>query len=218
MLCCLGSTNGRSIFDDLPPIITDQSNSNALTPSTHQFLFQPIGKFATDVHYMHIHIPFYLTPVFKSLSRVQKAMTSIVSLTSAKGSGPVIAQIASETLKQNKIIYDNFVNLVSNLPTHDISQYHRKKLFFDILFGLTGTVFGIANSIAIASINTKIAKNIKRTDLLVDISQIHDNHLKNIDDQIHNIAGTLRDFVTYSPTMVSSVANTMSAQILKIVK
>ena len=108
-------------------------------------------------------------------------MTSLVNLTQAKGSGTIIALVAAETIKQNKIICDNFVNLISNLSSNKISQFHRKKHFLDILFGLTGTVFWIANSIVIASINTQIAKNNVRTDLLVDISQIHGNHLHNID-------------------------------------
>ena len=77
LLCCLRSSNGCWIFHNLPPIITDQSNLHALPPSTHQFLFQPIGKFATDVHYMHIQIPIYFTPVFENLAHVQKTMMSL---------------------------------------------------------------------------------------------------------------------------------------------
>ena len=78
LLCCLGSTISHSIFDYLPPIITDQSNQKAMPPSTHQFLFQPIGKFSTDVHYMHIQIPIYFTPVFENLAHFQKTMTSLL--------------------------------------------------------------------------------------------------------------------------------------------
>ena len=80
--------------------------------------------------------------MLENLAHVQKTMTSLVNLTQAKGSGAIIAQVAAETIKQNKIIYDNFVDLVSNLPNHEISQYHRKKHFFDIIFSLTGTFFG----------------------------------------------------------------------------
>ena len=52
----------------------------------------------------------------------------------------------------------------------------------------------------------------------MDITQIHDNHLHIIDHQINNIADTLRDFINFSPAVISSVAQTMSAQINKINK
>ena len=47
--------------------------------------------------------------------------------------------------------------------------------------GPAGTAFGIANSIAISNINTQLSKEIHRTNMLVDVTQLHENHLHNID-------------------------------------
>ena len=217
LFCCLGSTNTRSLFDDLPPIITDQMALQSSTPSNHQFLFQPVGHFATDVHYMHIRIPIYLKPILQNIALINRTMDHVKTLQS-KATGPIIQLVAAEIQKQNKIFSDNFVDLISNLPQSAITLYQRKKRFFDILFGLTGTLFGIANSIAIASINTQIATATARTDMLIDITQIHDDHLHNIDHQLANIRDVLQDFVNYNPVVLSTTAQTMIKRLEDVIK
>jgi len=64
--------------------------------------------------------------------------------------------------------------VLKNLPEAPFTCYgSRKKLFLDLLFGIVGTAFGVSNGIELARINTIIAKNIHRTDMMVDISQLH---------------------------------------------
>ena len=75
---------------------------------------------------MHIRLPIYFTLVLKNLVCIQDSMIAIVNLTQSKGSGSVIAHVASETIKQTQITYDNFVDLVSNLPSHEITPLIRK--------------------------------------------------------------------------------------------
>ena len=218
LLCCLGSTNTKSLFDDLPPIITDQMKLQSTTPSNHQFLFQPVGHFATDVHYMHIRIPIYFKPVLQYLVLINKTMEDVKTPFHSGAAKPAIANAAIEIQKQNQIFNDNFVDLISNLPQSAITLYHRKKRFFDILFGLSGTLFGIANSIAISNINNQIATEKARTDLLVDITQIHEDHLHNIDHQLFNIRSTLEDFVNFNPSIITATAQTMMLRMQEIVK
>ena len=207
-----------SIFDGLPPIITDESHLSALPPSTHQFLFNPIGKYATDVHYMHIRIPIFFKPVLQNMDNIITTMKETMNFgqQTTMATNPIIQHCALEITTQVDLLRSNFVDIIDNLPNNGVSEYHRKKRFFDILFGLTGTAFGIANSIAIANINTQIAKNIHRTDLLIDISQIHENHLHNIDDQIINIDTTLREFIQFNPSYVTSTASTMMFQAVDV--
>ena len=164
LLCCLGSTNTKSLFDDLPPIITDQDLMQSATPFNHQFLFQPIGHFATDVHYLHIRVPIYFKPVLQSLYAINRTLEQIKTTYNSKATGPIIESTAIEAQKQNQIFTDNFVDLISNLPQTKITPFHRKKRFFEMLFGLSGTLFGIANSIALSNINTQIVTQQARTD------------------------------------------------------
>jgi hypothetical protein len=43
-----------------------------------------------------------------------------------------------------------------------------------------------------------MAKEVARTDMLVDISQLHENHLHSLDIQMNNSASILTDFVRYT--------------------
>jgi len=72
-----------------------------------------------------------------------------------------------------------------------------------------GTSFGIPNRIEIAKINTIINKNIHRTNMLVDITQLHENHLYKLDNMIKNTAETLSEFVKYSAAAASSYLDDM---------
>ena len=82
-------------------------------------------------------------------------MLEIINITQGKATHNVISHVSREILVQTQIISNNFIHLIENLPNRDITEYHHKKLFLDLLFGITGTVFGIANSIAIASTTHK---------------------------------------------------------------
>ena len=83
---------------------------------------------------MNIRLPIYFTPVLKNMVRIQDSITAIVNLTQSKSTGLVISNVTAQTIIQTQIIYDNFVDLVQNLPNHDITQYHRKKNAFLIHF------------------------------------------------------------------------------------
>ena len=76
------------------------------------FLFQPVSKYAADVHFMHIWLPIYFTHVLENLLWIQDSMSAIVNLTQSKSTGSVISYVAIETIKQMQITYDNFVDLV----------------------------------------------------------------------------------------------------------
>ena len=70
----------------------------------------------------------------------------------------------------------NYNNMLKNLQEAPFTPNgSRKKRFLDLLFGIVGTAFGVSNRIELARINTIIAKNIHRTDMMVDIQQLHEN-------------------------------------------
>jgi len=72
-----------------------------------------------------------------------------------------------------------------------------------------GTAFGFSNKIEITQINSIIAINIHRTDVLVDITQLHQNHLNKLDNQIKNTVEVLCQFQKNNPASVSSYLDNM---------
>ena len=130
LLCCLGSTNSRSIFDDLPPDITNlmQNQSNNL------LLFQPIGKFATNVHYMNINLSIYLYPAIHNnttateLQEINKQIKNYVAqsllnrLLPSTLSNAILLSIKDHIFHFAKLYsYESFVNHISDLFLIDAS-------------------------------------------------------------------------------------------------
>ncbi len=86
----------------------------------------------------------------------------------------------------------------------------------NLIFGITATAFGIANNFQIAKLNSIMVKEVSRTDMLIDISQIHENHLHSLDIQLNNSANILTDFVKYNPAIASQALTGMLMHINKV--
>ncbi len=111
-------------------------------------------------------------------------------------------------------INEGYNNILSNLLAAQFTPYgSQKKRFLDLLFGIAGTAFGVANRIAISRINSIIAKNIHRTDMLVDVAQLHENHLYKLDTMVKNSAKVLNDFVKYSASAAYSFLDNMMSSL-----
>ena len=123
-----------------------------------------------------------------------------------------IINIANTTLQSVKKRTDN---MILNLPTSNFSPYgSEKKQFLNLIFGIAGTAFGISNTIQISKLNAPMAKVNTCTDMLVDIAQLHENHLHSLDIQVNNSAKSLTDFVTSA--VASQAITSMLMQVNEI--
>ena len=69
ILLAMGGVQARPLFDFLPPVIIDENQQISMDHNSHTTIFFPVGKYATDVHYMIIRIPIFLQPVEDGLAR-----------------------------------------------------------------------------------------------------------------------------------------------------
>ncbi len=126
----------------------------------HTTIFFPVGKYPTGVHYQIIRIPIHLQPIEAGLKRASEVMNYMKNLIKGKATEIPITQIIvhhNETLQR---VNTSYKNMVDNLLAAQFTPYgSRKKSFLDLLFGIVGTSFGVANRIEIAKINSIIAKN-----------------------------------------------------------
>ena len=118
-----------------------------------------------------------------------------------------ILELANHTLGTIKY---RTKNMILNLPTSSFSPHgSERKHFLNLIFGITATAFGISNSIQISKLNAQMATLNARTDMLMDITQLHENHLRSLDIQMNNTADTLTDFVKYNPAVASQALTGM---------
>ena len=197
-------------ISDLPPIIMDETANVKGAPNTHTTIFNPVGKYATDVHYQLVRIPIHFAPIKKAQEDLSIFMFNIKNLVKTRATEIPITQIVELANVTLNMVKSRTKNMILNLPTSKFSPHgSEKKRFLDLIFGITGTVFGIANAYQISKLNAQMAKLNTRTDMLVDITQLHENHLHALDIQMNNSANILTDFVKYNPAVASQALTGM---------
>ena len=67
-------------ISDLPPIIMDETANVKGAPNTHTTIFNPVGKYATDVHYQLVRIPIHFAPIKKAQEDLSIFMFNIKNL------------------------------------------------------------------------------------------------------------------------------------------
>jgi hypothetical protein len=199
----LGCVQASPIFHFLLPVIIDDTRTTHL-PNQHTTIFFPVGKYATDVHYQIIRIPIHLQPIEKGLEQASKILHHMKNIVKGKATEiPILSiiDLANYTLKRVKF---RCKNMILNLPAAEFTPYGSKqKRFLDLIFGIVGTAFGVTNRIEIAKINAIIAKDLHRTDMMVDILQLHENHMHKLDNQGKNTARVPNDFSQFNPAVAS---------------
>ena len=222
----LSTRAGGTSFSNLDDPRLSQTYSKP--DESHTLIFNPLGKLATDVHYLHVRLPIHLDDLAiqiddfeRSLQNYNKQFANDLQNYSKQFTDDHFDHLANfdpfnmqhilniqiETVNAMK----NRLNHIKEIMPSDPDSRHKR--FFDLLFGVVGTAFGIANSFQIGSLNDKLNKEISRTDLLVDITQLHVNHLASLDTQIKNI-DTIIDFLTkQNPSLFMHAALTRTSNI-----
>ena len=195
--------NARSIFDDLPPVKIDELSNSQPSPNIQQIIFNPIGKYVTNVHFIHVRIPIHFLDIINDQVYFQQAVNEIRRRYQVSAQLENVEYIIK--MKQTSIdtIHANLLDLLNNMPI-DYTPNNRKQRFFDLLFGLTGTIFGISNQIQISHINTQIASMQHNMDQMVDIQQLQENHLHKLDLQMKNIDTIIQDFLIHDPAKINA--------------
>ena len=94
--------------------------------------------------------------------------------------------------------------MISNLPISKFLPHGSdQKRFLNLIFGIRATALGISNTIQVSKLHAQMAKMNTRQDILVDISQLHENHLHTLDIQMNNTATVMTDFIKFSPAVAS---------------
>ncbi len=78
LLTCLYAADSSPMFDLSPGIMDDTPVKGA--PNPHTTIFNPIGKYATDVQYQLIEIQSIFTPIEKAQEELNIFMHNILNL------------------------------------------------------------------------------------------------------------------------------------------
>jgi hypothetical protein len=175
------STLGTDLAtEDLPP-------PAAASGEEHSVLFQPAGYCAYDTHYLNIRLPIPLRPIFDSIINTKHLIETKDSYYFQEP----VEKIQLDARAAIASIESNFENVLATMPQHQVNPSTREARFLDLLgggLGISGIALGVFNTVKLQGMDAQISKLDEELTLLKDITQIHDNHLKNLDQRVelHN--------------------------------
>lgn len=196
-------------------VVTSQQNPEATFskpviqhPDKPTLLFQDMGHYHVVESYIHFRIPVpfknFLDGINTRISHIIQEKNQAEHAINTSGFRPIIHTIFDQGIKRFNALESKFLNLLDNLPQSKISN----KRFLDILGTfLGGAALSMAtyNNYKISEINKDIVNLQKEHNLLVDISQVHNEHLKELDSQLSQVNKFWREYFTVSPATMQEM-------------
>ena len=180
--------------DTKKPILIDSTFSQ---PQRLQLRFRPMGKYAASTYTSHIRIPFN----YSSLMDLQKKMNARLDnffpdllhwnfhlSNESKATYESIFKLYKQNTDE---IFKLFKDLLVSLP----HVHERQRRQWDIVaMGTAAAALSLAtyNTVQISKLETAIEAQQAKTDLLTDISKLHENHMHKLDNMVDDIGKELQ--------------------------
>jgi hypothetical protein len=188
---------------------------------THQVVFKQIGNYATDVHCHHICILFNLSKIIDTPMKAMKTIETYIknvyqhslmyykdhqrgiigdkhqahlAAELIKDTSDLIVNISSEQLVAIK---NNLLSITSMLPNSNT----RPERQLELIFGLGATLFSLYNYINQNADNSQMSKNTQSISSLTHISEIQEDHLKNLIIEVSNNHYFFLQSLKFSPAI-----------------
>jgi hypothetical protein len=108
---------------DLPPVIMDDTPVKG-APNTHTTIFNPIGKYATDVQYQLVRITIHFAPIEKAQEDLNVFMHNVLlNLVKTRATEVPITQVVHLANVSLSMIRQRTKNMILNLPTSQFSPH-----------------------------------------------------------------------------------------------
>ncbi len=118
LLTCLYAADSSPMFD-LPPVIMDDTPVKG-APNLHTTIFNPIGKYATDVQYQLIRIPIHFAPIEKAQEEVNIFIHNVLNLVKTRATEIPISQIVHLANISSSMIKTRTKNMFFKSPNFKI--------------------------------------------------------------------------------------------------
>lgn len=182
-------------------------------------IFKDIGYYHNVDSYIHFRIPVPMRPFLDGINtriahiiKERNHAEGAISTSPFKG---IVNHIYDSGIKKLNQMEADFLNIIDNLP----QQAQISKRFIDILgLFLGGTALSMAtyNNQKISEINSQISKLQEAHNTLVDITSIHNEHLKEIDIQLQKTEDFWREYFTVNPALMSTMVENYYSELNRV--
>ena len=165
------------------------------------------------MHLVHDRVPFNFSQVLATPNDIFLEYRKYVD----KWQEPHRTQLEEIAELSRFIIADqisDFIDMLDALPAHEIIT--REKCFLDLIaLGMSAASLTLStiNTAKISVLEKKIVLNNKRLDHLVDITSLHEQHFKAVDQKLDDIANQLAIIMAVNKTHFAKLTNFKDAKI-----
>ena len=118
-----------------------------------------------------------------------------------------VAELSRSVLEDK---YNDFKNQLDALPQYEVVT--RDKRFLDLVaLGISSAALTLStfNTVKISQLETQIVNNNKRLDHLVDITALHEQHFKAVDQKVDDMAALLVKILRYNKVKFAKLTDLM---------
>jgi hypothetical protein len=181
--------NGALAVPDLELSLLD---SNFVEPKNLQLLFRPSRKYVASTHFIHIQVPFNFSQLILTLTLILNEYHRYIK----KWTEPLCTQVEEVAEISHSCLADKLNDFVDALPQYT-PVLRDKRLLNLIALGMSAATVTLStfNSARISTLETEILNNKKLVDHLVDLTKLHEQHFKAVDQKLDDISDKLTTLI-----------------------
>ena len=180
----------------------------------HSVVFQPAGYCAYNTHFLNIRLPIPLQPILANINNTKRLIKTKDSYYYEEA----VEKIQLDAMAQIESIQSNFEDVLETMPQRRVTPHNRQARFLDLLGGglaIGGITLGAFNTVKLQGLDAQISKQDKELTLMKDITQIQDNHLKNLDQKVDLHNAMFWELQDHNPALYQSIYQTAITHIRK---
>jgi hypothetical protein len=166
-------------------------NAKSLDFAKPKISFKNIGRYAATSTYIHVRIPFNFSQILDTKTTIGQQYQ--VLLEKHEDPFKTITKTTTDvSLMTISASIEDFQDVIKALPqTTEINLPGRPKWFIALGIAIAAAALSSYNAYRITELNNEISGLKSKTDLLVDVSHLHEAHLHHLEDKTDasNITG-----------------------------
>jgi hypothetical protein len=196
-------SHGQQLPDPDPELI----NVKSLDFVKPKLFFKNIGRYAATSTYIHVRIPFNFSQILDMKNTIEQHYNTLLD----KHKEP-FKTIAKTTIDVSLITIsasiEGFQDVIKALPqTTEIDTPGWPKRFVAIGLPIAAVALSTFNAYRITELNSDISALKSKTDLLVDVSHLHEAHLYHLEEKTDAMNKLLADLLESNIWFTTKITN-----------
>ena len=206
-------SQGQQLPDPEPELI----NAKSLDFAKPKLFFKNIGRYAATSTYIHVRIPFNFSKILDTKITIEQQYQ--VLLDKHEDPFKTIAKTTTDvSLMTISASIEDFQDVIKALPqTTEIDLPGRPKRFIALGIAIAAATLSSYNAYRITELNNEISALKSRTDLLVDVSHLHEAHLHHLEDKTDATNKLLADLLESNVWFMAKITDAVEKKFQSVV-